>query len=71
MPRRPGAKQRRSAAEAAVKARLAALSAWLDGSEYLERRFTAADLLMVTVLRILRHTELVQQTPGLDAYRRR
>lgn len=54
-----------------MKARLAALSAWLDGSEYLEQRFTAADLLMVTVLRILRHTDLVEQTPGLDAYRRR
>ena len=31
----------------------------LDGRDYLEDRFTAADLLMTTVLRILRHTDLV------------
>jgi len=36
-----------------------------------EDRFTAADLLMTTVLRILRHTDLVAQMPVLEAYRLR
>src|ERR1700730_1928562 len=36
--------------------RLADLANSLDGKEYLEDRFTAADLLMTTVLRIPRHT---------------
>ncbi len=57
------AKQRRPAAVEAVKARLADLSGWLDGRDYLEDRFTAADLLMTTVLHILRHTDLVAEIP--------
>ena len=40
-----------------VNRRLAALAAWLGEREYLEGRYTAADLLMTTVLRNLRHTE--------------
>jgi glutathione S-transferase len=62
---------RRPGAEKAVKARLAALSDWLEGRDYLEGRFTVADLLMTTVLRILRHTDLVAQMPVLEAYRKR
>jgi len=65
------AKLRRPGAEEAVKARLADLAAALDGREYLEGRFTAGDLLMTTVLRILRHTDLVARVPVLDAYRLR
>ncbi len=65
------AKLRRPAAVDAVKARLTALSDWMDGRDYLEGRFTAADLLMTTVLRILRHTELISQMPILEAYRLR
>jgi glutathione S-transferase len=65
------AKQRRPAVVEAARQRLAALSDWLDGRDYLEERFTAADLLMTTVLRILRHTDLVAQMPNLEAYRRR
>jgi glutathione S-transferase len=65
------AKQRRPAAVEAVNARLANLVGWLDGRDYLEHRFTAADLLMTTVLRILRHTDLVAQMPALEAYRLR
>ena len=42
-----------------VEKRLGALEDWLDGRDYLEDRFTAGDLLMTTVLRILRHTDLV------------
>jgi glutathione S-transferase len=62
--RRPGAVER-------VQSRLASLSAWFEGRDYLEDRFTAADLLMTSVLRNLRHTDLVEQVPVLEAYRDR
>ncbi|WP_269713852.1 glutathione S-transferase family protein [Caulobacter sp. NIBR2454] len=64
--------QRRPAAEAHVKTRLAELAAVLAGKDYLVGgRFTAADLLMATVLRNLRHTTLVADEPVLDAYLKR
>ncbi len=65
------ARQRRPKVVEAVTTRLADLSAVLDGRDYLEGRFTAGDLLMTTVLRILRHTDLVQQAPALENYRLR
>ena len=65
------AKQRRPAALKFAQTRLTALSDWLDGREYLEDRFTVADLLMTTVLRIPRNTDLVTQMPTLEAYRLR
>jgi glutathione S-transferase len=33
--------------------------------------FSAADILMTSVLRILRHTELVEEQPALAAYKER
>jgi glutathione S-transferase len=54
-----------------VKARLGALSAWLDGRDYLVGRFTVADILMTTVLRFIRHTDLVAGFPVLDTYVKR
>ena len=65
------AKLRRPAAVEAANARLASLAGWLGGRDYLEDRFTAADLLMTTVLRVLRHTDLVTRMPVLEAYRLR
>lgn len=65
------AKLRRPSAMEAARARLQELSDWLEDREYLEDRFTAADLLMTTVLRIPRHTDLVTAMPVLDAYRLR
>lgn len=66
------AKLRRPQAVAAVETRLTDLSHWMQGRDYLvEQRFTAADLLMVTVLRILRHTDLLTRQPTLEAYVRR
>jgi glutathione S-transferase len=65
------AKARRPGALEAAKSRLASLSTWLEGRDYLEDRFTAADLLMTTVLRILRHTDVIAQMPVLEAYQRR
>lgn len=58
----------REGAVDAVKGRLESVAAWLDGRDYLEDRFTAGDLLMATVLRILRHTDLVASIPALAAY---
>jgi glutathione S-transferase len=43
----------------------------LERREHLEDRFTAGDLLMATVLRILRDTELIAKRPALDGYVRR
>jgi glutathione S-transferase len=65
------AKLRRPAAEAGVKRRLADLSARLGERDYLEDRFTAGDLMMTAVLRILRHTDLVKSVSNLAAYQAR
>lgn len=65
------AKLHRPDVERAVKRRLAELAAALGDREYLEHRFTAGDLMMTTVLRILRHTDLVAAEPKLAAYQAR
>lgn len=70
----PGAewgKLRRPAVVEAVKQRLAALAAWLGDRDYLEDRFTVGDLMMTTVLRLLRHTDLLDAEPTLKAYKER
>lgn len=43
----------------------------LDDKEYVLGRFTAADVLLTSVLRILRDTDLVEERPTLNAYQRR
>jgi glutathione S-transferase len=65
------AKLRRPGALEAAEKRLEALSSRLEGRDYLEERFTVADLLMTTVLRIPRHTDLVTGMPVLEAFRQR
>jgi glutathione S-transferase len=55
----------------AVTRRLKGLAAELGDREYLVDRFGAADLLMTTVLRIPRNTDLLAQHPTLDAYCKR
>jgi glutathione S-transferase len=65
------AKQRRPGALQLAQSRLKSLSDWLASRNYLEDRFTVADLLMTTVLRIPRHCDLIAQYPTLDAYRLR
>lgn len=52
----------------AVQVRLSELADALGQRDYLLGRFTAADILMVTVLRFLRHTDLVASLPSLAAY---
>ena len=59
---------RRPGAVAAVNARLTALDAWLEGKEYLNGRFTAADILMAAILRLIGHTDLVAEFANLSAY---
>lgn len=63
--------ERRPQVEAALDRRLAELSAWIDGKDHLEGRFTAGDLMMVTVLRQLDGAGTLARFPALDAYRRR
>jgi glutathione S-transferase len=63
------AKLRRPGAVQFVQRRLAALSKSLDDKPYLDGdRFTAGDLMMTTVLRILRHTDIVTSDARLAAY---
>ena len=62
------ARLRRPEAEAYVRKRLAELAAALGDKPFLDGpRFTAGDLMMATVLRILRHTDLVAEA-GLGDY---
>jgi glutathione S-transferase len=66
------AKERRPALLKRAQLRLGELAAALGDKQYLEgKRFSAADLLMTTVLRIPRQTTLVADLPSLDAYRLR
>jgi glutathione S-transferase len=63
--RRPGAAE-------FAQLKLKRLSDWLGDKQWLEGdRFTIGDLMMVTVLRFLRHTELVSTFDNLDAFLKR
>ena len=62
------AKLRRPGQEAFTRLKLQSLARHLDGREWLEDRFSAGDLVMVTVLRILRHTDMVTGDPVLGPY---
>jgi len=62
---------RRPGAEKMLRGRLEALSNALGTREYLEQSFTVADLMMSTVLRILRHTRIVADYPNLAAFQAR
>lgn len=65
------AKARRPEVVKMIEGRLQRLADHLGNREWLEERFTAGDLMMVTVLRILRGTGLVEQFPTLAAYQAR
>lgn len=60
--------QRLPALEDAVRLRLGELSARLGDAQWLDDSFTAGDLLMVTVLRRLGGSALLQEHPNLAAY---
>jgi len=66
------AKLRRPGAEDFARLKLRRVAEWLGDKTWLEGdRFTIGDLMMVTVLRILRDTELVAEQPALAAYLQR
>ncbi|NDV86491.1 glutathione S-transferase family protein [Aurantimonas aggregata] len=65
------ARIRRPEVEAKVRGRLGRLADRLAGRDYLEDRFTAGDLMMTTVLRNLRDTDLVAADPVLGPYQAR
>ena len=65
------AKLRRPGAAEFVKLKLKRVSDWLGDKEWLEGRFTIGDLIMVTELRFLRHTDFVAEFPNLAAYQKR
>ncbi len=69
-PEKDWAKARRPVVVESVKRRLGALADALGERDYLEGGFTAGDLMMATVLRIARHTDLVEEA-GLGDYLRR
>jgi glutathione S-transferase len=54
-----------------AQSRLNAVAAALGDREYLENQFSGADVLMTTVLRLLRHTTVVSDIPVLAAYQAR
>jgi glutathione S-transferase len=66
------AKLRRPGAEDFARLKLKRVSDWLGDKQWLEGdRFTIGDLIMVTVLRNLKHTTIVAEFPNLDAYVKR
>jgi glutathione S-transferase len=54
-----------------LRARFGGLSTWLSDKEYLEDDFTAADIVMTTVLRDLPDEFPLSEFPNLLAYRER
>jgi len=64
----PGA---REAALVMCRQRLGRLNDALAGKDWLAGRFSVADIAMVTVLNILRHTDLVAEYPALAEYKAR
>jgi glutathione S-transferase len=62
------AKLRRPGAEEFARLKLKRVADWLGDKEWLEDHFTIGDLIMTTVLRIPRHTDLVAEQPNLAGY---
>jgi glutathione S-transferase len=60
--------QRLPLMETRIRRRLNELSAHLDDAEWLDGAFSAADILMVTVLRRLESSTLLDTSPSLCAY---
>jgi glutathione S-transferase len=66
------AKLRRPGAIEFATLKLKRVSEWLGDKQWLEGdRFTIGDLMMITVLRFLRHTDLVAGFPNLADYLQR
>jgi glutathione S-transferase len=67
----PWTKERRPQVETFLRDRLAMLETALGAKDYLEGCFTVGDLMMADVLRILRHTDILDDYPALKAYKER
>ena len=65
------AKAARPAAVELAEARLQSVSDALGDKNWLTGRFTIADIMMVTVLRNVKHTDMVAGFPTLAAYQQR
>lgn len=65
------AKLRKPSAREQLNSRLKQLSQRLDGGDYLEGQFTAGDLMMSSVLRIMRDSKVLDGLPNLADYRAR
>ncbi|WP_223637204.1 glutathione S-transferase family protein [Corallococcus sp. EGB] len=71
VPEAEWAKLHRPDVVARIHHRLGELATWLGNREFLEDRFTVGDLMMTTVLRLLRHTDVLDAHPALKAYKER
>jgi glutathione S-transferase len=65
------ARLRKPSALAMAQTRLKGLAAGLGDREYFEQQFSAADILMTSVLRFVKHLPLVAEIPTLAAYQAR
>ena len=65
------ARLRKPSALTMAQSKLNGLAAGLGEREFLERNFSAADVLMTSVLRFVKHTTLVSDMPALAAYQAR
>ena len=60
--------QRLTGVDQRIRRRLGELSRYLGDADWLDGNFSAADLLMVTVLRRLESSHLLDEYPNLGAY---
>ena len=65
---RPGTRKRLPILEDRVRVRLSELSSRLGDADWLDDAFSAGDLLMVTVLRRLNGSGILEKYPKLTAY---
>jgi glutathione S-transferase len=68
---KPWTREARPSAVEFARSRLGRVTEALGDKEWLTGRFTVADIMMVTVLRNLRHTDIVAGFPKLAAYQAR
>ena len=67
----PWAAARRPTVVDFLRFRFRSLSDWLRDREHVAGAFSAADILVTSVLRMVKHTDLVSESPGLAAYQAR
>ena len=65
---KPWYEQRLHVLEDSIRKRLGGLSSRLGDADWLDGAFSAGDLLMVTVLRRLQGSDMLEEHPNLPAY---